>query len=42
MYVEYMIIPKSSDKTVNCKNSGNNDLRGPFKLQSLWKKKGFD
>ena len=38
MYVEYMIIPKSSDKTVNCKNSGNNDLRGPFKLKELREK----
>ena len=38
MDVEYMIIPKSSDKTVDCKNSGNNDLRGPFKLQKLREK----
>ena len=38
MTVEYLIIPKSSDKTVNCKNSGNNDLRGPFKLQKLREK----
>ena len=38
MDVEYMIIPKSSDKTINCKNLENNDLRGPFKLQKLKEK----